>query len=328
MPIENIDKNIFKIEIPIPKNPLKTLNVYLIKGNSKSLLIDAGINTEEASKLLLESLNKTGIDYSNLDLLLTHMHADHAGLLGLLKKLTKSNANIYISREDGYALNNLKIWEDMLNVMKKHGFPNNLLEDPMFKNPGHMFSHKGEFDYIPVEDNYRINVGGYNLRIVSTPGHTKGHICIYEEKNKLLFSGDHILGDITPNITLGANDFNNPLNYYFNSLKKVSSIEIELVLPGHRKIIKNACRRIKELIDHHNQRFTEIIKILKENKNKQMSFEVASRINWDINYKNWENFPAVQKWFATGEAASHLEYLYSIGKIKREYNNNFIMYYL
>jgi len=123
---------------------------------------------------------------------------------------------------------------------------------------------------------------------------------------KLFVAGDHILIDITPNIQCWSDD-QNPLADYLESLDKVNKLEIELVLPGHRRLIKDYKSRIQELKDHHHKRLDEIVSILG---NEAMSaYEVASKMSWDINCDSWEEFPMAQKWFATGEAISHVRFL-------------------
>jgi glyoxylase-like metal-dependent hydrolase (beta-lactamase superfamily II) len=119
-------------------------------------------------------------------------------------------------------------------------------------------------------------------------------------------SGDHILGDITPNIQSWA-DAGNPLQTYLRSLDKVSELDVAVVLPGHRRIFKNCRERIQELKDHHRNRADEVITILKTG--RKNAFQVASEMTWDITWESWDRFPVSQKWFATGEAIAHLKYL-------------------
>ncbi|MDY6820091.1 MAG: MBL fold metallo-hydrolase [Deferribacterota bacterium] len=328
MSVEQILDNIYKIEVPLPRNPLRSINDYLIKDKTKSILIDTAMNMEECSEVLIEALNSLNIDFQNLDLIITHMHADHAGLLGLIKELSKNKANIYMSELDGNILNDISTWDKMHKILMKNGFPEELLEKAILKHPGHMFSHKSKFSFIPLNEGDSISINKYNLTFVSTPGHTQGHICIYEKNNNILFSGDHILDDITPIIAIETSEDINPLDNYMKSLEKISNYNINLVLPGHRKIITDINKRIDEIIKHHYKRLNEIVNILKNNKVAMSAYEMASQMSWDINYSEWGDFPIAQKWFATGEAASHLEYLYQKGEIKKKYNNNKIYYYI
>jgi glyoxylase-like metal-dependent hydrolase (beta-lactamase superfamily II) len=120
--------------------------------------------------------------------------------------------------------------------------------------------------------------------------------------------------DITPNIQCWS-DTANPLKDYLASLDKVHRLQIDLVLPGHRRLIGNAKARIDELKEHHAHRLNEVLTIL--NKGPLSAFQTASHMTWDIDCENWDQFPVAQKWFALGEAISHLRYLEEEGRIVR-----------
>jgi glyoxylase-like metal-dependent hydrolase (beta-lactamase superfamily II) len=128
-------------------------------------------------------------------------------------------------------------------------------------------------------------------------------MCLYEPDKKILVAGDHILIDITPNIQCWT-DEQNPLQDYLTSLDKVNDMEIDLVLPGHRRVITDHRKRIAELKEHHRARLEEVLSILEDH--PQTAFEVASQMTWDLDADSWEDFPRAQKWFATGEAIAHL----------------------
>jgi glyoxylase-like metal-dependent hydrolase (beta-lactamase superfamily II) len=150
-------------------------------------------------------------------------------------------------------------------------------------------------------------------------------MCLYEPNKKIFVAGDHILNDITPTIQLYSGEWN-PLKEYLKSLDKVHELDIELVLPGHRSVFRHCKERIQELKHHHQKRLGEIITILK--KGRENAFQVASQMSWDIIYDSWDLFPAFQKWFATGEAISHLKYLEEKGIVRREIQRHNIIFSL
>ena len=78
--IEQVLPNIYRIEIPLPRSPLKALNSYLVKGEGRYLLIDTGQNREECKKEMLTSLKKLEVDLARTDFFITHLHVDHLGL--------------------------------------------------------------------------------------------------------------------------------------------------------------------------------------------------------------------------------------------------------
>ena len=169
--------------------------------------------------------------------------------------------------------------------------------------------------YTIVRESDTLTVSGYSFKVIETPGHSPGHTCLYDKNKKIFISGDHILGDITPNIASHFNNDENPLQDYLASLDKVYPLDVKLTLPGHRNLITDFRGRIAELKSHHAERAAETLEILKEG--SLDAFQVASRMTWDLSYNTWEDIPFSLKWFAFSEAMSHLQYLESLGKVKQ-----------
>jgi glyoxylase-like metal-dependent hydrolase (beta-lactamase superfamily II) len=245
------------------------------------------------------------------------MHADHSGLVSTL---AEEKASIYFGWADAEIIRSATPdhWERQMNFARKSGFPEEELGKALGSHPGRRYTRRyspsTSFNLRVLKDDDTISIGDYLFECIETPGHTEGHICLYEPSKKIFICGDHILVDITPNITLTSEE-RNPLKEYMASLDKVYDLDVELVLPGHRNIFVNHKERIRELKQHHQTRLEEIVSILR--KGKQNVFQVASQMTWDINYKSWDVFPPAQKWFAFGEAMAHLKYLEEEGKVRR-----------
>ena len=126
-----------------------------------------------------------------------------------------------------------------------------------------------------VEDADTIERGGYRFTCVKTPGHSKGHMCLYEPDKKFLIAGDHILKDITPGIQ-GRVDDENPLKEYLSSLDKVYALDIDTVLPGHRALFGNCKTRIEEIKEHHHQRNREVLAILQDREQEYLRGGIAN----------------------------------------------------
>jgi len=121
-----------------------------------------------------------------------------------------------------------------------------------------------------------------------------------------LIAGDHILGNITPSVTVWGNE-GDPLGDYLRSLDRIAGLDVELVLPGHRGLFRDCRGRIQELKKHHDLRLAEVRMVL--DGGEFTAYEVAARMSWDITCEDWTGFPIAQQWFATGEALSHLQHL-------------------
>lgn len=309
--------DLYKIDIPLPQNPLKALNCYVFRGKGRTLIVDTGMNRVECLDVIKSGLAKLGVDPGKADYFITHMHVDHSGLIS---NLAGENSVVYCSEADAEIINaDEAIWDKMDEFIRLGGFPASEFRDAIEKHPGYKYREREQINFTIIGDGDFIQAGGYRLNCVATPGHTKGHICLYEPDRKILLSGDHLLNDITPNISLWSDDLD-PLNEYMKSLDKIAELDVDVVLPGHRRIITNCRKRIEELKLHHRDRAEEVLTILAEGcKN---AFGVASRMTWDLSYESWELFPVAQKWFASGEALAHIKYLEMQGMIQRKFNGN------
>jgi glyoxylase-like metal-dependent hydrolase (beta-lactamase superfamily II) len=310
--IEEILANLYKIEIPLPESPLKALNSYVIKDSERNLIIDTGWNQEECMNAMQTGLKELGVDLRKTDFFITHLHADH---LGLVSNLITDTSKIYFNQPDADRLKTGFLWDDFVSFARLNGYPGKEIQAVSHSHPGFKFRSKENLVFHILKEGDTISIGNYAFRCVETPGHTWGHMCLYEPNKKIFVAGDHILNDISPNIQLWSDEWN-PLKEYLTSLEKVYELDIELVLPGHRSISRNCRERIQELKHHHEKRFDEVISILE--RGSKNAFRVASQMSWDILYDSWDLFPVSQKWFAIGEAIAHLKYLVEKGTIRRE----------
>jgi glyoxylase-like metal-dependent hydrolase (beta-lactamase superfamily II) len=101
-------------------------------------------------------------------------------------------------------------------------------------------------------------VGDRELAVLHTPGHSTGHICLWSAADGLLFSGDHILGGITPPVTFERGFDANPLESYLDSLAQIADLHPRLVLPGHGRAISEGTRRVQAIIRNKQRRLDAV----------------------------------------------------------------------
>jgi glyoxylase-like metal-dependent hydrolase (beta-lactamase superfamily II) len=148
--------------------------------------------------------------------------------------------------------------------------------------------------------------GEFTFRVVWTPGHSSGHICLYEPERKVLISGDHILPRITPNISVHPQSIEDPLGRYINALKQVRELDVELTLPGHDEPFAGVRERIDAIIHHHVQRNMEILTVLQQDTHN--TYEIARELIWGTGSR-WHNLPDFHKRMAVFETLAHLTML-------------------
>ena len=309
--IEKISPNLFRIEIPLPGIVLEIINVYLVKSLKRNLLIDTGLNHPESLEAILQAFELLDVDLKATDIFITHFHVDHAGLAF---SLATENTTVFAGLPDTDKILNGLNWDDMFSFASLHGFPRHMMPEVKSNHPEFVFEPSQKPRLTTVGAEGTITVGEQVYKCIHTPGHTKGHLCLYEGTSRLFFSGDHILQGITPNIQLWSHH-NDPLGDFLASLNRVYHMDIELVLPGHRAVFRDYREVIQALKKHHRERAAEILSILQKG-NGNNSFQIASEMKWDVPYHSWDQFPAFDKWLATGEVIAHLEYLERHGLVE------------
>jgi glyoxylase-like metal-dependent hydrolase (beta-lactamase superfamily II) len=325
--VEEIRPHLYRIVVPLPDNPLKEINSYTLTSDDRNLVIDTGMNRPECLEVLAAGLAAIGVDLERTDFIATHMHADHQGLISTLMR---SGCRAYMGTLDAavFARGPGDTWSKdgfMGNYGARSGFPTEDLAASMHNHPGFKYSSRSGVDYIELREGDSFDVGDYHLEVIHTPGHTAGHICLYERKKRIFFAGDHVLGDITPNIASWSDD-EDPLADYLASLEKVASLDVALCLPGHRTPVADFNGRIMALIEHHRERADEVLDIL--SRGPRNAYDTAGQMTWSIRARSWAEFPVMQRWFATGEAIAHLAYLENKGLIVRLARDDEILFAL
>lgn len=320
---QHLAPNLYSIQVPLPNNPLKNLNAYLLRGQ-RNLLIDTGFHQEECHRALLQGLAELNVDMDHTDIFLTHLHSDHTGLA---PDIAGADTKIFIGEKDLSHMpgcHSTFRWADSDERFAAEGFPRPLLEVLTERNPAQGLSPVPYDGYIPVENGEVFTYGGHRFEAIWTPGHTPGHMVLLERETGICLLGDHVLFDITPNITRwqGVAD---SLGDYVNSLRRIRQLSITLPLPAHRTVHMEFQARCDELITHHQRRCQEVLHILGSEQDLT-AWDVAARMTWRIRARDWADFPTPQKWFAVGEAMAHLDHLIAQGLVVRRQGPDFFRY--
>ncbi len=314
--IYEIDKDIYRIVVPLDGSPLGTLNAYFFRGPEEDTLMDTGFNTPQCEASLRESLVSLAYRPERLSIINTHLHMDHTGLN---HAFVGEKGRIYLSgtdldrmlrfyRGDGFKRGERDrregADEDFFEMMLRHG-------------PEQESSRRAVFDeekYVSLSNGQILDLGSCRLQTVLVPGHTPGNAMFYLPEKKIMFTGDHVLFDITPNITFWP-EYDNALQHYLDSLADSRRFDVALALPGHRSP-GNYHARIDRILLHHQRRLEEIVGIV-GNEPGLTAYEITKRMRWRIHLDEEGSFPPAQMWFAAGECMSHLDKLVADGRMLR-----------
>ncbi len=334
--IKTID-NVHQIKIDVPFD-VKFVCVYLYKIKEDFILFDAGLGIGNWPKIFFSSLKKLNISSKQIQYcFISHSHLDHIGLIG---KLKRKNPHIKILMHD-ITHQNLK-WENdpensekleketekTIKKMGQYGITKkqrDIITQYFLKWP--RLKRYYEPDVILLDDD-EIKIHDTKFRVIWTPGHSMGHICLFDTKKKYLFSGDHILSRITPHIGLfivnknikekyQQYNFNNILELYLKSLERIRNLNPKIIFPAHQEIIRDPLKRIRAIQAHHKQRLHEIKSLIKSN---PMSPYEISKIHFG-------DLDEINSFLALSEVLAHLRFLQDKGEVKTETHNKVIRFY-
>lgn len=306
---------IFCVPVTLPQNPLRALNVYVIRTPDSVLIVDTGFHRPECRAALWAGLEELELDWSRAALFLTHLHSDHTGLVwdfvdrGIPVYMGQAERDYYASFSAAGGIRSL------FPAFSSEGFP----QEELALQPGHnqalLYAPKPGYPAIPLNDGQELPIQGVQIQTIHTPGHTPGHTVLYLPQEQLLFSGDHILFDITPNISVWPN-IPHSLSDYITSLQKIRALPVRAAFPAHRAAGPDTRQRIDQIIDHHGRRLDEIYQAAASQPGST-AYEIAARIRWSARGLPWAEFPPHQRWFAMGETLAHLYYLADRGQLLR-----------
>ena len=317
-PVEQVRPGLWSIPVPIPDNPLRYVLVYALELDGGGVaLVDAGWDTDEAWGALTSGLVAAGGSISDVEaVLVTHIHPDHYGLAGRVREA--SGAWIGLHPDDAVMLDSRygdtdALLHAMMHFLADSGVPADKLPDLAFASMILKSMVTMAEPDVLFEDQKEIDLRGWNLRTIWTPGHSPGHVCFYSPDRRLLLSGDHVLPRITPNISVHAQQFPNPLSDYLESLAKVRDLETDEVLPAHEYRFADLPSRIDEITAHHADRLEEIARVITEHPGST-GWEITLRLHWS---RPWDQIEPFMQRQANGETLAHCVLLELHGRVRR-----------
>jgi glyoxylase-like metal-dependent hydrolase (beta-lactamase superfamily II) len=321
----DLPSGITQLRLPLTGSALSHVNSYLLRGDDGYILVDCGWDMPDVLEALHAGLNDAGVALDDVRaLVVTHMHPDHYGMAGTLKRAGRMR--LLMHRLDWLYLEAQRQDLEGRRVaseawLNRNGFHPSTGNEAAFQ----------AFQYLTLvapdqqlEDADRIRLADSDLQVVWTPGHTPGHICLFDAERHLLITGDHVLQPITPNVSLWHDGLGNPLGAFLDSLRKVAALDADLVLPAHGEPFTGLQRRVDELLAHHDQREAAVEAAL--DGHQPTAAEVAAALPWTRRKRALSDLPVSQQRMAITETLSHLEHLRAIGRAQRIETSETIFY--
>lgn len=314
---EDLGGGIWSVPVPIPGNPLAYTLVYALEGPRGPVLVDAGWEHEDAWSALRDGLASFGMNVADVSgVVVTHYHPDHAGLAGRVREA--SGAWIAMHQADAEVI---RLFRGMVEQDAERTWVRGTLARAGAEED-ELASHSAREHIDPpaqpdreLADGELVDLPGRRLRVVWTPGHSPGHICLHLEDGDRIFTGDHVLPRITPHIGLYPYDLPDvdPLGDFLGSLGRVAGLTAGEVLPAHQHRFHGLSERAHAIIGHHEDRLTEVAELL--SREPATLWQLAAGMHWR---HGWDTMNITARQMAAGEAAAHLRVLELRGVARRD----------
>jgi glyoxylase-like metal-dependent hydrolase (beta-lactamase superfamily II) len=307
--LTSVAEGVFELRLPIPFED-GLVNVFLFVDGDDVDLLDCGMNSGESLELLRTTLQDLGGKRLRR-LVVTHIHPDHYGAAGVLAGPGK--ADLYLHRLEVPLVHPRYVeLEQLVIEVRKYLLVNGVPADEaeVLSNSQRALSQvvAPAEPAVQLDGAETLTMGHVTLHVVWTPGHSPGHICLHAPELGLLFAGDHVLPDLSPNIGLHPQSTPDPLHEYLDGLRRVAALEPRQVLPAHGRPFADIRGRVETLIDHHRRRMDQVMGIVEGH--ELTGWEVALQL-WGVREQLYEKRLALQ------EGLAHLQALAVDGKLEK-----------
>ena len=307
--LNEVAAGVFELRLPIPFED-GLVNVFLFADGDDADLLDCGMNLQESVEAIRTAVSHLGAKRIRR-LVITHIHPDHYGAAGVFAG--DGRADLYLHRLEVPLVTPRYVeLEHLVKEVHTYLLVNGVPEDEaeVLSN-----SQRALSDVVtPAEPAVQLDgaetlqLGTRRLRVEWTPGHSPGHICLYDAKEELLFAGDHMLPELSPNIGLHPQSTPDPLHEYLEGLQRLAAYQPKMVLPAHGRPFSDASGRVATLVSHHRRRLDQIAGIV--DGGERSAWQVALEL-WGVRTNLYEKRLALQ------EGLAHLQALAVEGRVEK-----------
>jgi glyoxylase-like metal-dependent hydrolase (beta-lactamase superfamily II) len=307
--LSEVADGVFELRLPIPFED-GLVNVFFFVDGEDVDLLDCGMNSEESLDLIRSSLASIGGKRLR-KLVVTHIHPDHYGAAGILAG--PQRADLYLHRLEVPLVHPRYVdIEQLVIEVRRYLLVNGVPagEAEVLSNSQRALSQV----VAPAEPSVQLDgaetltMGREQLRVFWTPGHSPGHVCLYSAGLGILFAGDHILPDLSPNIGLHPQSTPDPLHDYIQGLNLIAALQPRQVMPAHGRPFSDVTGRVDSLITHHQRRMDQVMEIV--SKGELTAWQVALEL-WGPREHLYEKRLALQ------EGLAHLQALAVAGRLEK-----------
>ena len=315
-PVEQVRPGLWSIPVPIPNNPLRYVLSYGFETRRGIVLVDPGWHADSAYQALNDGLKHAGFSIKDVQgVLVTHVHPDHYGLAHRVRE--DSGAWVALHAADAAIIHQTRgrqpyLAESLAGDLLEAGAPPAEIERTAEDAAGMRRFMPQALPDREIVEGERVDVPGWHITPIWTPGHSPGHVCFFDEDRQLLLSGDHVLPRISSHIGHHPGSDPDPLGDFLESLRKlIDRGEPDEILPAHQWRFVGLVDRATQLIEHHHQRLAELMGILRAEGTATL-WDIAAQLRW---FTPWAEFNSFLRRAALSETRAHVVYLERRGEV-------------
>ncbi|NHD15755.1 MULTISPECIES: MBL fold metallo-hydrolase [unclassified Actinopolyspora] len=303
---------VHRIPLPMPGDGLRAVNVYAIRNASAITLIDGGWALAESRERLAEALDGLGAGLDEVDrVLVTHVHRDHYTQAVALR--AEIGCRVSLGAEEHPNLRCLTA-PDSLPMGKQRAELAACGAEPVLRalnteldQQAPLHEHHWQLPDEWLTGGCEVELADRTLRVVHTPGHTRGHVVFLDETSGLMFTGDHVLPSITPSVGLEQAPGELPLRDYLESLRAIRALPDARMLPAHGPVRDGVHSRVDELLTHHEDRLETMTATVAGG--TSTAYETARALSWTRREHVLDELDPFNRTLAVLETSAHLELL-------------------
>jgi|1186.fasta_scaffold40093_1 glyoxylase-like metal-dependent hydrolase (beta-lactamase superfamily II) len=319
--VVEVVEGVFRLALPLGIHGVPTVSAYLLRAEDGDTLVDCGIAAgvdggnpgPDGTAAVSAALAAVGSTLERVErLVVTHAHIDHFGLAG--EVVRRSGGELWMHRRTDL---DLEKYADPDEAVDRRTL---MLADHGLFGPELTESSEGLRDWMPVmpsvgrpsrllDGGEQFTAAGRTWEVVHTPGHSPGHVCLWNADERLLCSGDHLLQVVSPPVTFERGFEPDPMGSYLDSLERVRDLAPELVLPGHGPPFHDGAGRAETIARGKRRRLTQVREFV------EGRASTVAELTADL--FGSASFTGAQRHFVIAEILAYLAYHETRGILRR-----------
>lgn len=306
--VREVASGMWSIPVPCAMFPVRFTYSHVLIDGAEAVVVDPGLDSPAGVEAMSRGLQRAGLGMRELTgVIVTHSHPDHLGMAGRLHR----ESGAWIAAHEVEAA---RIVDDLADEVAEQQWQaaagieprRDAADAPRLAAMRDFVRTQSWVPDRPLRDGEDVSIGSRALRVVHTPGHTSGHICLIDRHRRILLSGDHVLPRINPNVGLHPGMLDeDPLRDFLESLDRLRPLGDVLVRPAHEYGFTGLTRRLDALSASYRARTGDILSVLRGG-GARSPREIAPDVSWS---RAWGEMGLGDRRLAVATTFAHLRYL-------------------